>query len=282
MHKDIEFVSETRTIAATICTPARRYDVESHGGIVFVHGLGSNRRGYVEYGERVAAELGLTCLALDLSGHGSGSGYDDDFSPRQHLQDVLATWDELTGHYDADSERIGMCGSSYGAYLAALAAQHRKVARLLLRAPAILADGDLDRPLRLRSCDRDPSSASVLFGGLSAFQGPALVVESENDEDVPHEMVEAYLRAPSNAGHAVIADATHGLSQPEWREAFVQQLLSFFACEIGKPLAHPVYDPIADAGEARQMARMLSCFFFLPCEIQAARASGSRPDRGRG
>ena len=84
-----------------------------------------------------------------------------------------------------------MCGSSYGACLAALAAQHRKVARLLLRAPAIVADRDLDRPLRLRSRDRDPASASVLLGGLSDFHGPALVVESENDEEIPHETVEA-------------------------------------------------------------------------------------------
>ena len=229
MQKDIEFVSETRMIAATICAPAHRADAESHGGIVFVHGLGSNRRGYVEYGERVAAQLGLTCLALDLSGHGSGTGYDDDFSPRQHLQDVLTAWDELTGSYGADTERIGMCGSSYGACLVALAAQHRKVARLLLRAPAILADGDLDRPLRLRSRDSDPSSSSVLFGGLSAFHGPVLVVESENDEDVPHEIIEAYLNALPSAGHTVIANATHGLSQPEWRETFVQQMLSFFA-----------------------------------------------------
>ena len=228
MQNDIEFVSETRTLAATICMPAHRTSGKSVGGIVFVHGLGSNRRGYAEYGERVAAQLGLYCLALDLSGHGSGSGYDD-LSPRQHLHDVLAACDELTGRYGADSERIGMCGSSYGACLAALAVQRRKVARLLLRAPAIVADGDLDRPLRLRSGDRDPASASVLFGGLKAFHDPALVVESEYDEEVPHETVEAYLSALPNAGYTVIAGATHGLSQPEWREAFLQQLLSFFA-----------------------------------------------------
>jgi pimeloyl-ACP methyl ester carboxylesterase len=229
MQKDIEFISETRTVAATICMPAHQANGESRGGIVFVHGLGSNRRGYVEYGERAATQLGLTCLALDLSGHGSGSGYDDDFSPKQHLHDVLAAWDELTGRYGADPERIGLCGSSYGAFLAALAVQRREVARLLLRAPAIFADRDLDRPLRLRGYDRDPASASVLLGSLRGFHGPALVVESENDEEVPREIVETYLRALPNASHTVIADATHGLSQPEWREAFVLQLLSFFA-----------------------------------------------------
>lgn len=229
MRKDIEFVSEGRMLAATICAAAHRVDSEPPGGLVFVHGLGSNRRGYIEYGERIAAQLGLNCLALDLSGHGASSGHADDLSPKQHLQDVLAAWDELVGHYGADSKRIGVCGSSYGACLAALAVQRREVARLLLRAPTIIVDGDLDRPLRLRSCDRDPASASVLLGGLSGFHGQALVVESENDEEITHDMVEAYLSALPNAGHMVIVRATHGLSQPEWREEFVQQLLNFFA-----------------------------------------------------
>ncbi len=229
MHKDVEFAGAGRMLAATICTPAQQVSGELHRGIVFVHGLGSNRRGYVEYGERAAAQLGASCMALDLGGHGLSPGEASDISPEEHLQDVLAAWDELTARYGADPGRIGVCGSSYGACLAALAVQHRKVARLLLRAPTIVVDDDLARPLRLRSRDRDPASASVLFGGLNRFHAPALVVESGNDEVIPHETVEAYLRALPAAGHSVIANATHALSRSEWREAFIQQLLSFFA-----------------------------------------------------
>lgn len=229
MQEDIEFAAAGRMLAATICTPAQQVSGELQRGIVFVHGLGSNRRGYVEYGERAAAQLGASCLALDLGGHGLSPGEADDISPAEHLQDVLAAWDELTARYGADSGRIGVCGSSYGACLAALAVQHRKVARLLLRAPTIVVDDDLARPLRLRSRGRDPASASVLLGGLNRFHSPALVVESGNDEVIPHETVEAYLHALPAAGHAVIANATHALSRPEWREVFIQQLLSFFA-----------------------------------------------------
>lgn len=228
MQKDIEFVGAGHILAATICTPAQRVDEEFQPGILFVHGLGSDRRGYVEYGERAAVQLGTSCLALDLSGHGSSRGQASDISPAEHLQDVLAAWDELTAHYGADSERIGVCGSSYGAYLGALAVQHRKVARLLLRAPTIVADEDLARPLRLRSRSGSPASASVLLVGLNRFDGPALVVESENDEVISHEAIEAYLNALPAPGHAVIANATHALNRPEWREAFIQRLLSFF------------------------------------------------------
>ena len=229
MQEDIEFAGPGRMLAATICTPAQQADGELQRGIVFVHGLGSNRRGYVEYGERAAAHLGARCLAVDLSGHGLSPGEAGDISPAEHLQDVLAAWDELTAHYRADPGRIGVCGSSYGACLAALAVRHRKVARLLLRAPVIVADDDLARPLRLRSGDRGPASASVLLGGLNRFHSPALVVESGNDEVIPHETVEAYVNALPAAGHAVIANAAHALRRPEWREVFIQQLLRFFA-----------------------------------------------------
>ena len=46
---------------------------------------------------------------------------------------------------------------------------------------------------------------------------------------VPGGTVEAYLNALPAAGHAVIANAAHALSQPEWREVSIQQLLGFFA-----------------------------------------------------
>jgi len=213
---------------ATICTPVQRPGGERRG-IVFVHGLGSDRRGYVEYGEQVAAGLGIWCLAVDLSGHGASTGDAGEISPAQHLRDVLAAWDELTRRCRPDARRIGLCGSSYGACLAALAVQHRRAARLLLRAPTIVTDEDLARPLRLRSPDRDPVAASVLFGGLSRFRSPALVVECENDEVIPHALVGAYLAALPTARHAVLTGAAHALTAPEWREDFARQMLAFFA-----------------------------------------------------
>ena len=119
MQEDIEFAGAGRMLAATICTSTQQEaDGELRHGIVFVHGLGSNRRGYVEYGERAAAQLGASCLALDLSGYGLSPGEASDISPAEHLQDVLAAWDELTARYRADPGRIGVCGSSYGACLA--------------------------------------------------------------------------------------------------------------------------------------------------------------------
>ena len=67
------------------------------------------------------------------------------------------------------------------------------------------------------------------MGGLRGFLGPALVVESENDEAIPRQTIESYLSVLPIATHDVIKGATHGLSRPEWREAFVRLLINFFA-----------------------------------------------------
>ena len=205
----------------------------------------------------LAAHLGARCLAVDLSGHGLSPGEAGDMSPAEHLQDVLAAWDELTAHYRADPGRIGVCGSSYGACLAALAVRHRKVARLLLRAPTIVADDDLARPLRLRSCDRDPASASVLLGGLNRFHSPALVVESENDEVIPHETVEAYLNALPAAGHTVIANAAHALSLAGMAGRFYLAAAPFLRGPVNRvPACRMTLRQTPDGGLLQQASRL--------------------------
>jgi hypothetical protein len=46
---------------------------------------------------------------------------------------------------------------------------------------------------------------------------------------IPHQTIEAYLSALPSVTHEVIEGAAHGLSRPEWREAFVRLLINFFA-----------------------------------------------------
>jgi uncharacterized protein len=224
----VGFVSAGRRIAATICAPDRVVG-EPGAGVVFVHGRNSHRRDFAAYGEQVARELGVTCLALDLSGHGESSGTRGDISPDQHLLDVLAAWDELAARPGVAAGRIALCGTSYGACLAAHAVRQRSVARLLLHAPTIVVDEDMARPLRLRSPQRDPAAAHELFDGLASYRRPALVVESEHDEWIRPVVIDAYLTALPGAQHEVIADATHALSRPEWRQVFAGLLLEFLA-----------------------------------------------------
>ena len=200
----------------------------SGAGLLFVHGLRSDQAGYRRRAQVASAALGAVCLTFDLSGHGKSQGDLDELTPREHLADVLAAYDVLTGNAPVGTGRVGVCAASYGAYLAALLVSRRPVERLLLRAPALYADDDLDTPLGRRRASRADVRAPVLFQGLAGFGGDIMVLESERDEVIPHAVVEAYLEAFPRARHDVIAGATHALTEPAWQEQLVASILGWF------------------------------------------------------
>jgi uncharacterized protein len=194
--------------------------------ILFVHGLHSTQAGYEPRAAAVQQELGATSLTFDLAGHGESEGDRVALSPAEHLADVIVAYDALVGHDGVDPERVGVCGASYGGYLAALLTARRPVRRLLLRAPALYADEWLDRPLGERMPGAGAPATSAALDALEGFAGDVLVLESGRDEVIPHAVVEAY--AAAGARHEVIAEATHRLADPAWEAAFVELLTDWF------------------------------------------------------
>jgi alpha-beta hydrolase superfamily lysophospholipase len=196
-------------------------------GLVFVHGLRSEQAGYRERAD-ASARAGITSITFDLGGHGASEGELEHFSLRDHLADLLAVYDTLTSDFRVDASRIGLCGASYGAYLAVRTVLERDVRRLLLRAPALYDDGDFDVPLdRLRSTT-DAAAAAGTLGKFAGYGGAVLLIESGQDEVIAHEVVEAYRTAfPRNSYHCM-AGATHALIEPAWRREFVELILSWF------------------------------------------------------
>ncbi len=127
-----------------------------------------------------------------------------------------------------DRAKVGVCGASYGGYLAALVTAHREVRRLLLRAPSLA--GDVDFPGRRR----EPSVSAEAPDGfdsleiLARYGGEVLVIESGQDEIIPMSHIAAYLRACSHAQHQVIPEAMHALTDPSWDEVFVKAIVRWF------------------------------------------------------
>ena len=220
----VDLRSGGRTLAARLFRPASA----SGPGILFVHGLHSNQEGYRERAEALVERIGAVCLTFDLAGHGDSEGVRDALSIDDHLEDVFAAYDRLAAESDVDPSRIGVAAASYGAFLAALLVGRRHVARLAIRAPALYADSEFDIPLGAREESEDPPETSAALDALERFSGPVLIVESENDEDVPAGMIAAYRRARPDAEHVTIAGAGHQLSRPEWRAEFLAALLDFF------------------------------------------------------
>jgi pimeloyl-ACP methyl ester carboxylesterase len=191
--------------------------------VLFVHGQGSNQKGYEHRARLVSLNLDAVCLTFDLSGHGNDAANFCRYSVGDHLDDVVAAFDYLASQPTVDRMRVGVCGASYGGYLAALLTAHRAVKRLILRAPS----------LSFSPCQQPPSVSKEVperFDSLTAlgsYVGEVLILESELDEVVPSSHIAAYLCACSHAKHKVIPGATHALTKP-LDAIFVNAIVKWF------------------------------------------------------
>jgi uncharacterized protein len=220
---DIAFESKGRRIAGRLYSPAE----PSGRAILFIHGLHSTQAGYGPRAEAAGAGLGATSLSFDLSGHGESEGDKHSITLREHLAETLMAYDTLCAAAAVDPTRMGVCGASYGGYLAALLADVRAPKRVLIRAPALYPDDWLDLPLGSRR-DRPEAPHSHALEAMSRFGGEVLVLESEHDEVVPAAAVRAYVAAAPNVRHEVLAGAGHRLDEPACEAAFVRWLLEWF------------------------------------------------------
>ena len=231
-EEPIDIAVGERRLAGTLLTPGRRVP-----GFLFVHGWAGNQQQYLVRAREIAA-LGCVCLTFDLQGHAETEHDQDNVTREDNLRDVLAAYDLLAKNPGVDRERIAVVGSSYGAYLAAIATELRAVRWLGLRVPALYLDEEWTTPKQklnkseIASYRRGPvkPGQNRALSACAAFKGDVLVVESEHDDIVPHPTVTNYREAFEKAHsltYRVIADADHGLSDQAWQEAYTSILLNW-------------------------------------------------------
>lgn len=217
-------------------------------GVLFVHGWGGDRAQYLARA-RAASSLGCIALTIDLRGHGTAHGHRESITREDNLRDVLAAFDALAATRGVDRDAMAIVGSSYGAYLAAIATTERPVRWLGLRAPALYEDHDWRTPKHL--LDKDAlhayrqrlhrPEANRALHACATFDGDVLVVESEHDDIIPHPTIESYLQACGRVRsltYRLVEGADHGLSTEAARHAYTAILVAwlremmFGACEV--------------------------------------------------
>lgn len=254
----VGIVVDGETIAGTIVAPSRRVPA-----VLFVHGWGGSQDAYIARAREVAA-LGCICLTFDLRGHVQTQAQKDTVSREENLRDVLAAYDVLAKQRGVDPERIAVVGSSYGGYLGAILTAERKVRWLALRVPALYKDSEWNVPkARLKKAQdleayrKKPVLAqqSRALRACAGFRGDVLIVESEHDVTVPHQVIVNYREACKEARsltYRVIEDADHGLSEARWQQAYTSILVNWLSeMALGKrALTEPVQSaPQAPASE---------------------------------
>jgi dienelactone hydrolase len=235
---DVRITVDRQRIAGKLLTPA--IPTTQHPAVLFVHGWGGSQRRDIAKAKPLT-HLGYTCLTFNLRGHARTRRQIDTVTRAQNLRDVLAGYDFLVRQPGLDPEKIAVVGTSYGGYLAALLTTERSVRWLALRAPALYKDADFDRPKRELNLDaglsayrRLPLSESEnrALSAASRFTGDVLIVESEQDALIPHQVIENYLRAFARSArsvtHRILRGADHGLDRSASRRRYRKILEEWF------------------------------------------------------
>lgn len=206
--------------------------------LIFVHGWKSNQEGNIKRAAEIS-KLGFICLTLDLRGHGESDGTIDQYSCKNHLEDIKSAYNYLVQLPEVDKNQIGIIGSSYGGNLAAVATNFLPFKWLVLRVPALYTDKYFDIPTEsligkkeegeaFTSSNSTPSE-SLALQGVAKFKGRILIVVSEKDAIIPHAVIENYIKfAPkNNLTYRVMKNAEHSLETPEQEREYIDILKSF-------------------------------------------------------
>jgi uncharacterized protein len=221
-----------RRIAGTVISPEPML-----AGMLFIHGWAGNQEQYLVRARQIAA-LGCVCLTFDLHGHAATSEVQAAVTREENLADVVTAYDYLAGSMNVNSDAIGVVGSSYGGYLAALLTAVRPVQWLALRAAALYRDEDWTKPKG--SLDRTDLNTYRLLSikpaenraleACSNFRGDVLLVESQHDTIVPSSVTANYRTAFVQARSLtfrVIEAADHALSDTQLQRQYTFLLTSW-------------------------------------------------------
>lgn len=215
--ESIEIAVDGQSISGTILTPGAKIP-----GILFVHGWGGSQQRDLARAKNITG-LGCVCLTFDLRGHERTHEMRGKVSREQSLTDLLAAYDRLVSHPAVDNEAIAVIGSSYGGYLATILSSMRPVKWLALRVPALYWDADWEMPKQ--ELDRDKlahyrrsavtAADNRALAACKEFQGDVLLIESEQDDYVPHATLMSY-RGAFELAHSLtyrlVDGADHALS----------------------------------------------------------------------
>lgn len=228
----VEIPVDGRTILGTVVAPAAAIP-----GILFVQGWGASQEVYLPRARQIAA-LGCVGLTFEPRGVARGDPRHETVSREDNLRDLVAAYDALASRPGVDPSAMGVVGSSYGAYLAAILTTLRPVRWLTLRVPALYKDEDWAAPKE--RLDKDalaayrrrpvPPEENRALRACMEFEGDALVVESEHDDTVPHTVVTNYLAAFRRARSVTyrrIEGADHALSDRASQEAYAALLMGW-------------------------------------------------------
>jgi len=207
--------------------------------VVFYHGMVSQSK--PRYIKRAVAlsEVGIASLCFDFRGCGESDGKLGELSLSDWLEDAFVALDYLSNLGFADKDRIGICGKSFGGYMAALVSEQRKIKSIVLQAPGVYSDEWIDIKFnwdedftKIRKEYRKSGKAldNRAIKAIEKFRKSLLVVGSELDDTCPRHIVEGFYNHAGSANKklAWIEGADHSLRDEKYNQQFTKLMVDWF------------------------------------------------------
>jgi len=238
-NQEFSFISDGLRLDGTIFYPNNKGN--KFPAILFVHGWTSERKRSYQYAKSLS-KLGYVCLLFDMRASCQSEGDINKATTKEFLDDVLAAFDYLVNVEGADKKNISAVGSSFGGYLVTLLTRKRNISRLVLRVPAEYPNEDFEKSKMQTSGGEDPavyawrnqpkkSNETFSLEAISNFKGKVLIIESEKDDVVPHQVMENYINAvkdKSKLTHVVMKNAPHSIKEGPFRDEVKKILVAWF------------------------------------------------------
>lgn len=201
-------------------------------GVIFFHGSGSTGEMLFEAAERIAGK-GILAFMFHFRGCGMSDGNFEEQTLEMGLEDAKAGLKFFLSTDELDKNRVGLVGSSFGGWLAAMVCLDFDFKSVLLSVPAAFA------PFRMSTLHTEDSDvleknfeASESYQKIAKFKNKLLIVQSEQDDVLPVGMVERYLEVAKNANkveHLMLKDTKHRIRLfPEAKNVWLEKLTNWF------------------------------------------------------
>jgi len=201
--------------------------------LIVLPGYTSTKARQKVHAENMVESTGTSAIVVDFSGHGNSPFDIRDTRPAQHFLELIYVFDWVKFHYP--TAKISVSGSSYGGFLAVQLTKYREFHNLVLRAPAIYRPSafydlwaqriDNLEEYHLQSQEYKQNAQALaehpLLKRATSFKGRVLVVVHDEDEIVPSQTTDAYIKA-LNADTYVAKGFAHTIDKNDISEAELQ------------------------------------------------------------
>lgn len=228
MEKKVEFKVGKETLRGSMFVPSGKGPFPS---VIFFHGSGSTGETYFEAAKKLS-EHGILGFAFNFRGCGVSDGKFTDQTIGMGGEDAKAALIFFRSQPEVDKERVGVCGASFGGFLASLLSNSLDTKSLVLIAPAAYSPDIIGKTHRNTDDIRKDFEKSDSYKEIEKFKGELLVVKCEFEDILPSEMIDKYLREARSTARKeeyLLKGAKHQISKnPEAKEVLKDKILDWF------------------------------------------------------